>query len=137
MAQRTAAKQSAHDDAVRAAGQIYRERGWHACLNPGGEKNTALAGLFVDIIASATANPDNPSVTEVETEDSVTEEEAESQWVKYGEAFPSWHLAVPVHRYEIARRLVAQHRVQHCRVIMWDRRPDGMHRFWGLPGLET
>ena len=136
MALRTAAKQSAHDDAVRAAGQMYRDRRMHVWLNPDGEMNTEIGGLFIDVIAAATAGRDNAWVMEVETEDSVVDAEAESQWKKYGEAFSSWHLAVPVSRYEAARKLVVQHDVQHCSVIMWDKNPGGIHTFWGLPGLD-
>jgi len=137
MALRTAAKQSAHDDAVRTAGQMYRERGRQVWLNPDGEKNMELGGLFIDVIAAANPGRGSTWVTEVETEDSVTDAEAKSQWVRYGEAYPSWHLAVPVSQYEAAMKLVVQHGVQHCKVIMWDKNPSGTHTFWGLPGLSA
>ncbi len=116
---------------------MYRERGKQVWLNPDGEKNMEAGGLFVDVIAADTPGRDSAWVTEVETEDSVNDEEARSQWVRYGEAYPSWHLAVPVSRYEAARKLVAKHGVRHCKVIMWDKNPSGIHTFWGLPGLSA
>lgn len=44
---------------------------------------------------------------------------------------------IPVSQCEAARKLVAKHGVQHCKVIMWDRNPAGIHTFWGLPGLSV
>jgi len=137
VALRTVAKQSDHDDAARAAGRIYRAHGWHAWLNPDGVENAELGGFYIDVIASAAPGREGAWVVEVETDDSVTEAEAGSQWRRFGEAYPSWHLAVPVSRHEAARKLVLQHGVQHCTVIMWDRSPSGIHTFWGLPGLEA
>lgn len=136
MARRTTARQLLHDDAVMAAAQVYRERGRYVWLNPDGEKNAELEGCYVDVIASATPGREKAWVVEFETDDSVRESEAASQWVKYGEAFPSWHLAVPVGQFEAARKLVLQYGVSHCSVIMWDRKPGGPHTFWGLPGIE-
>jgi hypothetical protein len=106
-------------------------------LNPDGAKNKVWGGLFIDVIAAATPGSDKAWLVEVETEDSVTAMEAKSQWVKYGDAYLSWHLAVPVSQHEAARELVAQHGVQHCNVIMWDKNPGGIHTFWGLPGLGS
>lgn len=135
MAFRIAASQSAHDEAVRAAGEIYRDRGRHVWLNPDGEKNKEWGGFFADVIAAATPGSDPTWVVEVETEDSVSASEAKSQWAKYGDAYPSWCLAVPISQEETARRLIREHGVEHCTVILWEKAPTGSHTFWGLPGL--
>jgi hypothetical protein len=136
MALREAAKQSAHDDAVRAAAHLYRASGKYVWLNPDGEKNKEWAGFFIDVIAAASSTPDRAWVLEVETDDSVCASEAESQWVKYGEAYTSWCLAVPVGFEELARRLVQEHKVRNCGVVSWVKDPAGQYTFRGLPGLD-
>jgi hypothetical protein len=136
LAARTAEEQSAHDDAVRAAGQVYRESGKRVWLNPDGEKNKGWAGFFIDVIAVATSTPDRAWVVEVETDDSVCASEAISQWVKYGDAYTSWYLAVPRGQEETARRLIQEHNVRNCRIASWVRDSIGQYTFRGLPGLE-
>jgi len=137
MAIRAAAKQSAHDDVVRAAGQVYRANGKRVWLNPDGEKNREWAGFFIDVIAAATSTPDRAWVVEVETDDSVCASEAESQWVKYGDAYTSWYVAVPKGQEEAARRLIQEHNVRNCRIATWEKVPTGQYTFRGLPGLGT
>ena len=137
MAIRLVAQQSAHDDAVRAAGQVYRSSGKRVWVNPGGEKNREWAGFFIDVIAMAPTMPDRAWVVEVETDDSVCAAEAQSQWARYGDAFASWALAVPRGLEDVAQRLVREHGVRNCRIASWVREPTGQYTFQGLPGLGT
>lgn len=67
MATRPPARQSEHDDAVRAAASIYRERGKVAWTNPDGEKNKSWSDRYVDVIALNAANDTTAWVIEVET----------------------------------------------------------------------
>ena len=137
MAIRVAAQQSAHDDAVRAAGQLYRSSGKRVWLNPDGEKNREWAGFFIDVIAMAPTMPDRAWVVEVETDDSVCAAEAQSQWARYGDAFTSWCLAVPSGQEEAAQRLIQEHNVRNCRVASWVKGSTGQYSFRRLPGLGT
>jgi hypothetical protein len=137
MAIRTAATQSAHDDVVNAVGQVYRSSGKRVWLNLDGEKNKEWAGFFIDVVAMAPAIPDKAWVVEVETEDTVCDSEAESQWLRYGTAYTSWCLAVPGGQEETARHLIGEHSVRNCRIASWVREPTGQYTFSCLPGLGT
>ncbi len=137
MAIRLAAQQSAHDDAVRAAGQVYRSSGKRVWLNPDGEKNREWAGFFIDVIAMAPTMQDRAWIVEVETDDSICAAEAQSQWARYGDAFTSWCLAAPRGLEDVAQRLVHEHGVRNCRIASWVREPSGQYAFQGLPGLGT
>lgn len=86
MAARTTATQSAHDAAVRAAGQIYQQHGRSAWLNPDGEKNKSWSGRYIDAIVPANAEQASAWLIEVETDDSVSDAEAQRQWRDYDQA---------------------------------------------------
>jgi len=137
MATRYTSSQSGHDGVVNAAGQIYREHGKHAWINPDGEKNKDWCGYFIDVIAVETLSSDNAWVIEIETEDSVSESEAKGQWKDYDKVYTGrWYLAVPRSSESEANRLIVLHSIQHCTVITWEHNANGTHTFWGLPGLN-
>jgi hypothetical protein len=136
MATRTSQGQSEHDAAVRAARQIYSDRGKHAWINPGSEKNKSWSGRYIDVIAVNEPNADRAWVIEVETADSVNDDEAKGQWKDYATAYTAWYLAVPQHSKDQAESLLARHAISHCTVVTWRRNPNGTHTFWGLPGLS-
>jgi hypothetical protein len=135
MTTRSADRQSDHDDAVRAAGQIYRQKGKHAWINPNGERNKSWSGRYIDVIAAENPQADKAWVTEIETQDSVSDSEARTQWKDYSQAYQHWHLAVPIGSKEEANSLLGKHGISNCTVITWKRNPDGTHTFWGLPGI--
>lgn len=136
MAGRDSRKQSDHDDAVNAAAQIYEEHGKHAWINPDGEKNKKWAGRYIDVIATENEQATTGWVIEIETEDSVSEGEAKSQWKDYDSTYSKkWFLAVPLGSEQKAEALVKKHGIQNCEIITWQRGDDGTHTFWGLPGL--
>jgi hypothetical protein len=83
MSNRNYTKQSNHDGAVRSAGQIYREHGKHAWMNPNGEKNKRWSGRYIDVIAAENQQATSAWVIEIETADSVNDTEARSQWKEY------------------------------------------------------
>lgn len=137
MATRPPARQSEHDDAVRAAASIYRERGKVVWINPDGEKNKPWSDRYVDVIALNAASTTSAWVIEVETADSVSEREASGQWEDYAAAYSRrWYLAVPLESEDEARRLLRAHRITNCTVVTWQRNANGTHTFWGLPGLS-
>ena len=137
MATRTIGTQSAHDAAVRAAGQIYQQHGRSSWLNPDGEKNKSWSGRYIDVIVPSSAEQNSAWVIEVETDDSVSDAEAREQWRDYDQAYQQrWHLAVPARSADRAKGLLTKYDIQHCTVITWTQNADGTHTFWGLPGLK-
>lgn len=136
MATRKSDRQSEHDAAVSSAGQIYKDKGKHVWLNPGGEKNKSWNGRYIDVIAVDSSTADKALVIEVATADSVSETEAKEQWKDYDQVYTQkWYLAVPVDTKEKAKELLQKHNISHCNVITWQRNTNGTHSFWDLPGL--
>ena len=134
---RITTNQSTHDDAVRAAASIYRKKGRTVSINPDGEKNESWSGYYIDVIAKRSNSATSAWVIEIETEDSVSEAEAEKQWVDYDKAYTqAWYLAVPVEEKENAKGLLRQFGIQHCTVVTWQQNNDDTHTFWGLPGTK-
>ncbi|MBC8507268.1 MAG: MmcB family DNA repair protein [Anaerolineales bacterium] len=137
MSNRIYNKQSEHDGAVRAAGQIYRKHGKHAWINPNGEKNKSWSGRYIDVIAGENQQATSAWVIEIETDDSVNDTEARSQWKDYSEAYSQrWYLAVPSSSKTKAEQLLQKHGITNCTVITWASNQNGTHTFWGLPGLK-
>lgn len=136
MLNRRTEKQSEHDGAVYAAQNIYQKNGLKVWINPGSEKNKELGGRYIDVIASERPRFDKAWVTEVETDDSVSESEAKNQWKDYASVYERWHLAVPVSSKSEAEELLRKHRITNCTVITWRHERDGTYTFWGLPGIN-
>lgn len=134
MARRLVEKQSEHDAVVKAAEDTYRQKGKHVWTNPGSETNKSWSERYIDVIAVDTPSDTTAWVTEIETDDSVSEAEAREQWRDFDEGYTAWHLAVPEETKAKAERLVNEHGLRHCAVITWRRNDDGTHVFSGLPG---
>lgn len=136
MASRLSEKQSLHDVVVRGAKQIYESKGKIVWINPDGEKNKSWCGYYIDVIAAESAASDKAWVTEIETEESVSESEASGQWKDYDKAYTGrWYLAVPVGSETKAQNLLNKNKIKNCSVITWKQNPDGTITFWGLPGI--
>lgn len=127
--------QSEHDAVIYALKALYEHHGKHVWVNPGSEKNYAWCGCYIDVIV--VENIPAPSVAwviEVETEDSVTDEEARNQWCDYDQAYQQrWHLAVPVKSEAKARGLIQKYRIEHCTLATWVLDSKGVYTFNGLP----
>lgn len=136
MRNRETAKQNEHDDIVAAITQIYKENGMYAWSNPGSQKNKSWLGIFIDIIAAKAIDAKKAWVIEVETEDSVSEQEAKEQWKDYDATYTTrWYLAVPKSMASDARSLLESHTIMHCELIIWSYDANDVPTFWGLPGL--
>lgn len=134
MAGRSATQESPHDDAVRGLESIYIEKGFTTWSNPGAEKNKEFNERYPDVIVQTTGG--GYYLFEVETADSVTQAEAESQWVDYDSVWTSaWYLAVPSGQKSEAASLLAENSIKHCTIVTWRKDENGTHTFWGLPGL--
>jgi len=114
--------QSEHDQAVRASASTYDQlvqQGYRVSLNPGLEKNQQVgSGNYPDVIVWKPNPPPKQTsgkaviIEEIETEDSITPEEA-IQWKKYGELGVSkFILVVPATKVRDALSLVQEQRVK-------------------------
>lgn len=94
---------------VQKSGEGFRVNGKYSRVvtNPGQEKNLSIEGRYPDIIA---VGHDGyvKVIEEVETEDSVNEEESQ-QWADFAKlGIPSFHLAVPKEKVQKAGALLRQ-----------------------------
>lgn len=135
MANRESNKQSAHDDAVHAAKNIYEQNDKYATINPGSKKNESFKGHYIDVIARKKASSNSAWLIEVETKDSVSKSEAQDQWKSYDSTYSVWYLAVPQKEETSAKALLKDNNISNCTVITWKKKEDGNHTYWGLPGL--
>jgi hypothetical protein len=96
---RTFAKQSVHDHIVRlVARQWAKPLSYYITINPGAEKNIAAGrGQYPDLVGWKVAAGKKilQWVAEVETEESVTEAEARTQWRSYAGLGVPFYLIVP------------------------------------------
>lgn len=117
MAIRLNESQSEHDTVVRESAKTYSDmvsKGCKVAINPDGEKNQRVGPesnpRYPDIIVWRPENPYSSSgkaevIEEVETADSVTEEEAK-QWKDYGSLGIKFILTVPKGYAKEAARIV-------------------------------
>ena len=70
---------------------------------------------------------------EMETTDSVTEDEAKGQWTDYDNAYEDgWYLAVPSKMESSANKLIDEFGIENCTVITW-REDDETYYFSKFP----
>lgn len=95
MANRTSDDQSFHDQIIRlAANRISREN-YNVHLNPNKEHNAQINSLYPDIIVTSANDRTVNFIIEIETINSVTDEEATEQWKPYSLLRGTFILLVP------------------------------------------
>ena len=106
---RTQLSQTEHDKLVA---MIARERFSYedrtTYTNPDGEQNYAVNGEYPDIVAVKSG--DTPIMGEVETEESVTEEESE-QWKRYAALSGAIYLYVPKSKVSDAKAIIKSKKI--------------------------
>lgn len=125
-----------HDAVVVALANIYKQHDFWTCINPGSQRNCEWNGLYMDVIVSSESPPESALVFEIETEETVSVEEARDQWSVYDETFGVWHLVVPRGTERNARRLLAGFGLSNCGTVTmwgWD---NGTVAFSDLPGIQ-
>ena len=96
MAQRTMEFSSLHDRVVREIKTVLNQRDYDIHLNPGQEKNAGINDNYPDVIMAIKGTKQVKFILEIETSDSITKEEAESQWRKYAnEINATFYIVVP------------------------------------------
>lgn len=114
-------KQSIHDHVVRLVEQRWQDNSRHfITINPGSEKNQMVgpSNDYPDVIGWGLVGGRKVLrwVAEVETEESVTEDEARGQWKSYAALGVPFYLIVPSGYGQYARALTARAGVIVARV---------------------
>jgi hypothetical protein len=120
---RPAREQSEHDRLIRHLQTKYKRK-FEAAVNIDGVEppvpvKIGAASFFPDLVL--TAGKKLAGVVEVETGESVNNLEVMAQWVHFSQARVPFHLYVPVHGYEAARRLSDAYHVKATEI--WTYRP--------------
>lgn len=115
-------EQLEHDRLIRFLAVKYKRK-FEVAANPGDALTTPVkigaASFFPDLVL--TSGKKLGGLVEVESGESVNNLEAMAQWVHFARARVPFHLYVPVHVYDAARRLCG---ANHVRVAeIWTYRP--------------
>lgn len=127
---RTQSSQAEHDRTIASLAALYARRQDEVWTNPGEQNNKLFSGLHPDVIVH---DRRGYYLFEVETEDSVTEEEAVNEWAEFDDAWKIWYLAVPAEKKAEAVHVVLSLGLQHCKVVTYQQREDGIPTFAGIP----
>lgn len=114
-------EQLEHDRVIRLL-QSKCRRKFDVGMNPGTEQNMSVANgaapLYPDLILQSLERGHRlQAVVEVETGESVNHLEALAQWAHFAKLRAAFHLYVPSHMVEVARRLCEDNHIQ-------------VHEFW-------
>lgn len=145
MAIRNPLNQSIHDKVVRASVNTYSElvnQGHKVAINPGSEKNQWVSSdkLYPDLIVWKPDANDSTTGTaiiieEIETEESVTEAEAD-QWDRYGKLqISNFRLIVPVSQAAQALEIVQRRKIRVTEIWHYSVQGDKIYfnKYFALP----
>ena len=105
MAQRNN-NQGLHDRVINELPDVLNQRAYDIYKNPGQEKNVGIGENFPDIIMTLKDQSTVKFILEVETEDSVTQDEAINQWKRYADEIDAtFYIVVPVNSLSKAKEL--------------------------------
>ena len=120
MAYRNREGQASHDKALKdiATSPRYLKKWGKVVTNPGSAKIQSVNGQYPDIVVLWLYVIDNvKEIGEVETNDSVNETEALSQWLEYGKLGVPFDLFVPPETYTNARELVKKYDIRLREIV--------------------
>lgn len=87
---------SLHDKVISEIKNVLNQKDFDIYTNPGQEKNACIGNNYPDVILTEKGTIKVRFILEVETESSVTWEEATTQWKKYSnEINATFYLVVP------------------------------------------
>ena len=128
--------QSEHDKVVRGIKRICESHGLQVSVNLGSQKKKQVCGYYPDVYAVRGPIPAPYWVIEVETAESITDSEAQEQWVKYDRVYPAWWLAVPTACKDDAEALLKKLGITNCNVVTWEMGENDGYIFCTLPSLN-
>jgi hypothetical protein len=107
MANRSLEKQSVHDSVVRASAETYSGKGT-VYTNPNGQMKYEIHGHYPDIIVLKSDGSGGTIIEEIETEETVNEQERDNQWKPYASLGYTFKLIVPKNKVQDAQELVKE-----------------------------
>ena len=134
MAKRTSkTEQAEHDLVIEESARTYRDKEGIAYTNPGTEKNNEIDGLYPDVVAREKNGL--LVIEEIETENTVTEDECQRQWKPYSKLSYLFRLVVPKGKLNVAQSIINRsnlsltlqaYTISGSRVIFYDSQGNRM-----------
>lgn len=85
-----------HDEVIHKIVGHLNQRDYDVYINPGQEKNAGINGNYPDVVMTKKNERIVKFIMEIETEESVTENEASQQWKRYADEIKaSFYIVVP------------------------------------------
>lgn len=111
MADRHLDYQSIHDSVIQTAYNNLDKVNHDVYINPGTIKNTQVKGLYPDIIITNKNEKNVKFIIEVETQDSINQNEVQ-QWTDYSNLGGQFYLLVPKNMKDTAELLCRQNNIK-------------------------
>ena len=117
MGLRTIQSQKLHDAVVITLKEFYlkKRNADDVIINPGDDTKAAIKGLYPDVISQT---GDLLTVLEVETDETVTEQEA-LEWKTFNDIIGQFYLVVPEQAEAEAKALIKQNGLTHCKICTY------------------
>jgi hypothetical protein len=119
-------EQLEHDRLIRHLEGRYRRK-FEVAMNPGDQQTAPVkigaATFFPDLVLST--GKKLAGVVEVESAESVNNLEAMAQWVHFSKARVPFHLYVPMHAYDAAKRLSDANQARPAEIWTYRALPEG------------
>lgn len=101
-----------HDRVVREIVAHLNQKNYDIYINPGQEKNAGIGDNYPDVIMTEKGTKTVKFFLEVETTESVTQDEAIRQWKKYAtEINASFYIVVPIQSLNKAKELCQKNNI--------------------------
>ena len=101
-----------HDRVVKEIVGHLNQQNYDIYINPGLEKNAGIGENYPDVIMTEKGTKTVKFILEVETSDSVTNDEALKQWKKYAtEINASFYIVVPIQSLNKAKELCQKNNI--------------------------
>ncbi len=126
-----------HDATVFAAAGIYYDFGMSCSLYHDHQEDSEREGLTIDLFVTDNSTPVKAWGIAFESTDSITENQAQCQWLGYSKAFDYWYLAVPLQTKTSTIHLLEKLNIRNCSLITWQEADNEKFSFRGLPGLPS
>lgn len=119
-------EQLEHDRLIRYLEARYRRK-FEVAMNPGEEQGAPVkigaTTFFPDLVLTTAKKL--AGLVEVESAESVNNLEAMAQWVHFSKARVPFHLYVPMHAYDAAKRLSDANQARPAEIWTYRALPDG------------
>lgn len=112
MALRNLHNQSIHDRVIQTAYANLDKVNYDVYTNPGQQKLTSVGGQYPDIIITPKNDINVKWIIEVETADSVTQNEATNQWAQYSNLGGTFYLLIPRESRNLAEQICIQNSIK-------------------------